>query len=458
MNDFVNEFALQTHSCFHQQSVVQRHQQHTRVDQRRAYSAFRGARPTRFRPEAAHSPEQCFMEEWKQFVAERLRQELAADVSSSTAARNLMALASSTTVSTLGPSGLASATLVASGTDSNDSSCVEAASSDISATLADSVRESKLHQIYKLAAQTHSLQQLETARPGPKTAFSAFSRTLPSAKFQDYSTSETQSSADSNGSNPDSECSSEDGGKNKIADNSPSVPSRPGPAIPVVYIPSSREELTKAYFIVPIRTEFADAVESDPELQPELQLVKQSFESQRVPTSTKLTVYSANVNQYAQLRDQLTLRDGLALLPEADDPKSQAAEQQAAGADFSGPELYSPEHALDMVFGKTSAAFEQLQLQQAQRLARVLVQNNSLEPNNCVSINSSLFKLHLDPVGLSIGSETQQPDPQRIELLQWLQVSDPNFNRVGDGYESCESTRLTILREDLPTTRELPTR
>ena len=195
------------------------------------------------------------------------RQELAADASSSTAARNLMALASSTTVSTLGPSGLASATLVATGADSNDSSCVEAASSDISATLADSVRESKLHQINKLAAQTHSLQQLETARPGPKTALSAFSRTPPSAKFQDYSTSETQSSADSNGSNPDSECSSEDGGKNKIADYSPSVPSRPGPAIPVLDIPSSREELTKADFIVPTRSEFADAVESDPELQ-----------------------------------------------------------------------------------------------------------------------------------------------------------------------------------------------
>ena len=83
-----------------------------------------------------------------------------------------------------------------------------------------------------------------------------------------------------------------------------------------------------------------------------------------------------------------------------------------------------------MVFGQTSAAFEQLQLQQAQQLACVPDPNNSLEPNNSVSINSLQFKLHLDPVGLSIGSETQQPDPQRIELLQWLQVSDPNSNRV----------------------------
>ena len=110
--------------------------------------------------------------------------------------------------------------------------------------------------------------------------------------------------------------------------------------------------------------------------------------------------------QYAELRDQLTLRDGWVLLQRAYDSQqqlvvvsarlveliyrdnhsrlrvAQTADQHAAGADFSGPELDSPELALEMVFGKASVAFEQLQLQQAQRFARAL--DPMLEPNSRV--------------------------------------------------------------------------
>ena len=150
-------------------------------------------------------------EEMKSCTATRSSTKLTTDGSDSDATRDSPASTSPSTskVRTSGPSGLAFATLAATGADSHSF----AASSDISATLPDSGRERKLHQINKSAVQTHSLQQSETSRPGPKTAFSAFSRTPPSAKIRDYSTSETQSSADSNGNNRDSESSSEDGGK-----------------------------------------------------------------------------------------------------------------------------------------------------------------------------------------------------------------------------------------------------
>ena len=74
---------------------------------------------------------------------------------------------------------------------------------------------------------------------------------------------------------------------NKIADYSPSVPSRPGPAMTMVDIPSSRKECTMADFIIPTRSEFANAVEADPELQ----IVMQWLESIWVPTSDKLTAH-----------------------------------------------------------------------------------------------------------------------------------------------------------------------
>ena len=119
-----NEFALRTHSCLHQPYVLQRHSNFrvlnnaelTLPSEERDLLGFSHIRHIR--------PNKCFTEEYKKFPAERSIPKLVLNTSASTPTRVLLSLASSTTVSTLGPSGLASATLVASGADSNDSSCV----------------------------------------------------------------------------------------------------------------------------------------------------------------------------------------------------------------------------------------------------------------------------------------------------------------------------------------------
>ena len=104
-----------------------------------------------------------------------------------------------------------------------------------------------------------------------------------------------------------------------------------------------------------------------------------------------------------------------------------ATEQPGPETSFPGRDLISPSVAEDL-FGGTDAAFEQLQLQHAQRLARAL--DPMLEQGSRAVVNSALFKLHLDLVGLTMSSETQQPDPQQIDLVQWLQISNPRSNRV----------------------------
>ena len=211
-------------------------------------------------------------------------------------------------------------TLTAAGADSNSSSSGEARSSKgLQLTfLTDSCNKIKQYnQIDQSATRSHDSDSLQQPDPVRLGINSAYSQSPPSAGISNYSTSGTQSSADSSGTSSDSESSSADEGDEEIAGYSPCAPSGPNTAMPVVDIPISREGLTEADFIVPTWSEFANAVEEDPELH----IVKQWLETNRVPTPDELAAHSAHIKEYAQLREQLTLRDGLLFLRRADDPQ-----------------------------------------------------------------------------------------------------------------------------------------
>ena len=75
------------------------------------------------------------------------------------------------------------------------------------------------------------------------------------------------------------------------------APSRPSTAIPVVDIPISREELTEADLIVPIWSEFTDAVKADYELH----IYKQWLETDQDPTSAASESFIA---QTVKLQEQ----------------------------------------------------------------------------------------------------------------------------------------------------------
>ena len=99
----------------------------------------------------------------------------------------------------------------------------------------------------------------------------------------------------------------------------------------------------------------------------------------------------------------------------------------AGAEDTADRTLYSP-GVIDLLYADTNDATEALQLQHAQQLAGAL--EPMLELGSRVVVNPALFKLHLDLVGMRMGPEDRPPDPQNIELLQWLQISNPQSNRV----------------------------
>ena len=69
--------------------------------------------------------------------------------------------------------------------------------------------------------------------------------------------------------------------------------------------------------MVPTWSEFAATVSADNELQE----VKKWLETGEVPVPDVLAAQSARLKEYAQLREQLMLRDGLIFLKRADDPE-----------------------------------------------------------------------------------------------------------------------------------------
>ena len=180
---------------------------------------------------------------------------------------------------------------------------------------ADSSRDGEPHGSNDSPAQTHdSYSELpDPIRLGDNPTCNP---AVPADEACSYSMFGTQASPDSDGTNSDSENNSSDEGDEEMAGYRPSSPG-PSTAMPVVDLPISREGLTEADFIVPTWSEFADAVTADPELH----VVKQWLETNQVPTPDELAAQSAHVKEYAQLRTQLALRDGLIFLRREDDPQ-----------------------------------------------------------------------------------------------------------------------------------------
>lgn len=99
-NIHANEFTLQTYSRYRQQSVVKLPNNICVLSDANLILPSEERHLLDLAQKLHIRTNNNFMEEWKQFVAERSKQEPPADASSSTAARTLMALTSSTTVST----------------------------------------------------------------------------------------------------------------------------------------------------------------------------------------------------------------------------------------------------------------------------------------------------------------------------------------------------------------------
>ena len=109
----------------------------------------------------------------------------------------------------------------------------------------------------------------------------------------------------------------------------PAELSRPNISMLNVDLPISREGLSEEDFVVPTWSEFAAAVSADNELQE----VKKWLETGEVPVPDALAAQSARLKEYAQLREQLTLRDGLIFLKRADDPERELIVVQASLVD-----------------------------------------------------------------------------------------------------------------------------
>ena len=119
---------------------------------------------------------------------------------------------------------------------------------------------------------------------------------------------------DSMDSNEESEIEEEEE-NNLISDDEDQ--SGPLATLCVVNLPIARDGLSAEDLMVPTWSEFAEAVRADEELQE----VKKWLEAGEVPTADLLAAQSARVKEFAQLFDQLKLRDGLLFLRRSDDPE-----------------------------------------------------------------------------------------------------------------------------------------
>ena len=163
---------------------------------------------------------------------------------------------------------------------------------------------------------------LEGPRP-PMYCLRVLPESLP--KHRVYCSYESMRDTDSNASESESEesCFEEEEEEEveptatENAAGPPAESSRSNISMPNVDLPISREGLTEEDFVVPTWSEFAAAVSADNELQE----VKKWLETGEVPVPDALAAQSARLKEYAQLREQLTLRDGLIVLKRADDPE-----------------------------------------------------------------------------------------------------------------------------------------
>ena len=125
-------------------------------------------------------------------------------------------------------------------------------------------------------------------------------------------------------SDTDSEC--EDlqmyGAEDLDLDAAPGCPSDLGTvavvsetANPLIDLPISRDGLTAVDFIIPTREEFAAAQSQDPDLQ----LLRTWLEEQRTPTADDLAPHSGRVKTLAQLREQVSMREGVLVVKRLDD-------------------------------------------------------------------------------------------------------------------------------------------
>ena len=205
----------------------------------------------------------------------------------------------------------------AASANSNSSNKGRTTDPDLSSALADSGRGGEPCRNNESASGTHDSESLRHPDPVRLGNNSTSTRAPSAVGILNYSTSGTRSSPDSSESSSDSDGSSADGGEDEITGYRPSTLAGPTSAMPVVDFPIAREGLSEEDFVVPTWSEFAKAVAADPELQ----IVKKWLETNQVPTPDELAAQSAHVKEYAQLREQLILRDGLILLRREDDPQ-----------------------------------------------------------------------------------------------------------------------------------------